>query len=306
MSLAGNIFAVDGTSAQPPAIIDASWESMMATLAMDGSSQPADYAIVEAWYQSNTGHEAAGYNQGDLTPGSLESSYDEQVFEGIIGSHMRVAHDNVTYRGCRVEGGATYGWYTNPTFSSTVTGTLVDSCTFAGGSPPVDKASMLSSNVSGGYGVTFIGCDLSGWSSGVLAQGGAEFKYNWTRDFYGSSVEGAHVSSANAIGEHIRFYRNYLTEGGSNLASIYCDKRTVGDIQITENILNGSGNNNPSYLLFVKSGSYASSAYDVVMGGNWLGDDYQFGRVSGTGVIPFGSNGNVQTDNFLFSDGSPA
>lgn len=292
-----------GQVVQPPTPPAASWQA-----AVDSR----DFAQVDAWYGAHTGFDGTNPDDpsdtplaiGDLTVvGTLASTADGQVLEGYRATSVRIEHNNVTVRRCLIEGGATYGWRTNPTFGADWTGTVTEFCTFDGGDPPVDKAAWVTQHNSGPA-HTFRNCEMRGWSSGILANSGADVSYCWTRDFYGSSVSGAHVSSFNARGPYVRFFRNYGTEGGSPIMSIYFDVRACHHIEITENILNGSGNNSPSYLLFGKEGEYQATATDIVVGGNYLGDQYQFGRVAGLGV-DWGSSGNVRTADIDFATGNP-
>lgn len=271
-----------------------------------------DYDTVQGWYVSNTGYTAAGYAYEDLTDlgGSISSTYDGQVFEGLRGSRIQIQHDNVTVRGCLIVGGGTYGFNFNPSFGSSYTGTLVEYCTFFN-DPAVDKAAILVGNRGAPVDATFRYCDVTGWSSGVLSQGATNVEYCYFHDFYNSSVEGAHVSSINAIGDTIRFHRNYAIEGGSNLASIYFDVRACHNIEITDNVLSARqcvSGNLPSYLLQGKTGAYDDTATGIVIGGNYLGDtigtDFQYGQVSGFSAVPWGSNGNVRYADIDFLTGA--
>lgn len=271
-----------------------------------------DWTTAQSWYTAHTGYEAAGYQLGDLAPGTITSSYDGQVFEGISATSVRIAHNNVTVRGCLITGGGTYGYYNNPTFGSAFTGTVVEHCTFVGGDPAIDKAAILcESDPSAGIAATFRYCDIYGWSSGVLGNGGVAAEYCYIHDFYSSSVEGAHVSSIVARGSNVRFYRNYATQGGSPICSIYFDQRACDNITIQQNLLSarlGNVNGNlPSYLLFGKNGDYQASATGIVVGGNYFGDtagvDFQYGQTAGMGDVQWGSNGNVRSGNFDFLTG---
>ena len=283
----------------------ASWQDMV-------DSQ--DFAVVDAWYETYTGYDGINPNDEDdlplayedLTPvgGAILSSADGQVIEGMRGTSIRIRHNNVTVRRCLIEGGNLYGFYTNPTSGSSWTGTVVEFCTFFGGDPAVDKAAIHNSYRSS-IAHTFRNCEIEGWSSGVLCLGGGNFEYCWTHNFYGSSVSGAHVSSFNARANYIRFFRCYGTEGGSPIMSIYFDQNPCNNITIQENILNGSGNNSPSYLLFFKVGEFSASAFNIVMGGNYLGDQYQYGLTAQLGIIAWGTNGNVRTSNYEFLTGDP-
>jgi hypothetical protein len=271
-----------------------------------------NYTTMQNWYIANTGYEALGYNVEDLVSGSMVSSYNGQVIEGVRGSVIRIAHSNVTVRGCLIEGGGTYGFYNNPTFGSTYTGTVVEYCTFVGGDPPIDKSAVLASSaVSTGIAATFRNCEVTGWSSGFSAYGGVAVEYCYVHDFFPSSVEGAHVSSMVARGSNVRFYRNYATEGGSPICSIYFDLNPVNNVTIQQNILSArmsQSGNTPSYLLFGKQGQYESPATNIVVGGNYLGNtagvDFQFGQTAGMGNVQWGSNGNVRTSNIDFLTGA--
>jgi len=270
-----------------------------------------DYDTLRSWYDAHTGYEALGYTEGDLVPGAIVSQYDGQVFEGISASVIRIAHDNVTVRGCLIQGGGTYGYYNNPSFNSTYAGTVIEYCTLIGGDPAIDKAAVLcSSDPSAGIAVTFRYCEITGWSSGFLGNGGCAAEYCWVYDFYPSSTGGAHVSSAVARGSHVRYYRNYLTEGGSPICSIYFDLHPVDNVTIQENILSGRQNlsgNNPSYCLFGKAGDYEAGATNVTVGNNYLGNtvgvDFQFGQVAGFGDVAWGTGGNSHSDNIDFLTG---
>src|SRR5699024_2081537 len=150
------------------------------------------------------------------------------------------------------------------------------------------------------------------WSSGFTAQGGVAVEYCWITRFFKSSVEGAHVSSLNARGQNVRFYRNYATEGGSPICSIYFDQRPVHNVSIHENLLSArlsTSGNLPSYLLAGKAGDYEAAATNITVGGNYLGDtvglDYQYGPEAGFGAVRWGQDGNEQTPNIDFLTGDP-
>lgn len=283
------------------------WDAMIAT---------RDWDVVEATFDSYTGYAAGGYAYGDLVDngGTVRSTHDGQVIEGVRGSALQIIHNDVTVRGCLFGPGNTYGFDNSPRYNWHGYGGLVEHCTFdgtIGSGGPVDKAAIIM-QASQPNAVTFRFCEFRGWSSGALAQGGTTIEYSWFTDFYGSSVSGAHVSSLNARGSNVRFYRNLATEGGSPIASIYFDVRPVHNVEIRENLLTArlsASTNLPSYLLFGKSGEYRTPATGIVVGGNYFGDtiglDYQFGLESGLGSVRWGVDGNVRTPNIDFLTGNP-
>lgn len=310
-------FTPDTPPATGPAdlVPDTSWELME-----DAAVTARTFDGVLSWYQDNTGLEA-GIEIGDLVPGSLTSTHDGQVFEGITASHARILHNNVTYTNCRIKGGATYGAYSNPTFNSPFYGTIFRNCIFDGtdanGAPQDKRAVQVSHYTTIGPAMTFLYCDIFGWSSGIGSQGGCVAQYNWCHDFYGSSVEGAHVTSLNARGSYNYFYRNFATSGGSSLMSVYMDERAVHDVRFYQNFLTGiyDPTNNPSWSRFIKAGDFQAGAYNIELGGDYIGDiiqsqhpeltewDCQFGMRAGGGDISWGSNGNIQTPDWNLRQG---
>src|SRR5690606_18093265 len=96
----GGVLDVTGGSGDPgeeptPPDVDpppTSWQNAVDSRNID---------TVRAWYAANTGHEALGYNEEDLTwvGGGIKSTHDGQVIEGVASNHIRIAHNNVTIRG---------------------------------------------------------------------------------------------------------------------------------------------------------------------------------------------------------------
>lgn len=292
---------VDPDPDPPP---PASWQAMVDSRSFDQ---------VDAWYDAYTGFDGLNPNDPEDTPLALEdlevvsgvvsSTGHGQVIEGLLCSGIRIQHNNVTVRRCLIRGGGVYGWYTNPTFTSAWTGTQTEFCTFEGAADGglLDKACIVV-QIQTSMAHTFRNCEVRGWSSGWLAQGGANVEYCWTHDFY--FEDGPHVSSFNARGSNVRFFRNYATEGGSPCVSIYCDYFPMTNISISENIINGTGNNLPSYLWAVYGGEYAASATNLVVGGNYLGNVFRYGRTAGFSATPWGVNGNVRNPDIDFLTGN--
>lgn len=274
------------------------WQAAVAAATAAGS-----WAPITDWYAANTGHEALGYAEGDLTSGSLDSDYDGQIFEGITASRIRVGHNNVTIRGCRVVDGATYGVYLNPTFGADVTGLLIEHCTFV--REAVDPANngsniaylhpALGGSPGAGFDVTVRYCNAYNWSGGIKAFNRVLLEYNYIHDM--QHPEGVHMNCARPMGQGARLYRNCGTDGRSGTFSIYFDKEVTSDITVEENICAGvSPQASPSYHHAIKSGTYGPTATNIVITGSMFGPG-QYGPGSGGDVVPWGTNGNSRTGN---------
>jgi hypothetical protein len=275
----------------------ASWQQ-----AVDDSVTQQSWNPITDWYTSNTGHEALGYAIEDLTPGTIVSSYDGQVFEGISASVIRVSHNNVTIRGCRVVGGGVYGVYLNPTFNAPVTGLLIEYCTLYYGqtAPPDNKKSPMhvvpAYTAGQGHDVTISHCNAYDWSAGIGVSNKVLVEYCYIHDF--QHPEGVHANSIRPSHIGGTLYRNYGSDGRSGVMSIYFDKEPTHSITIEENIMTGlSPLASPSYLINLKDGDYSAPATNIKIINNMYGPGYQYGIFSGTPDLPWGSNGNECTGN---------
>lgn len=277
-----------------------SWEEAVAT---------RTYVAVEDWYAANTGHEALGIAEGDLVDGSLTSEFDGQVIEGIVGSHIRIGHSNVTVRGCRVVNGATYGAYLNPTFTAMVTGVVIEYCTFVHPDEMVVEADAKSSAyllpaATSQHSTTLRNCNMYRWGGGVRISNRAIMEYCWVHDF--QHPPGVHANAARGTHNGAVMRRNYLTDGRSGVCSIYFDKEPTHNITMQENILTGSSPGaTPSYLINLKDGAYAASATGIKILGNMFGTGYQSGVFADALGLPWGSSGNERTGNEWFLTGEP-
>lgn len=286
------------SSAIPPVQVG-SWEDAVAS---------RDFTQIDAWYAANTGHEAIGYADSDLIDvgGAITSTANGQVIEGRKGTILRIAHNNVTVRGCRITGPGLYGAYYNPTFGSAYTNTLVEYCTFGSVGGDVTNAVLfLSGEGSVTTNLTLRNNNCYGFSQGIRTEGNVLAEYNWMHDFVHPPGEHAnsyrHVGSTNGL---IR--RNYATDGSSGCMSIYFDKEPTANIQYSENILNGSSPlASPSYLINLKDGDYSAAATNIKLINNYFGNQYQYGIFAGTPDLPWGSNGNEFSGNQLFLTGAP-
>lgn len=259
-----------------------------------------DYTLVQEWYAANTGHEALGLDYADLAPGSLVSEHDGQVIEGVRSSHILIAHNNVTIRGCRVEGGALHGAYFDPTHDADIVGTVIEYCTYAGDGSDV-RANYWSSANAGAVVTRY--CNIFGWRSGHTGVGGATFEYSWVHDL--STPEDAHRTGMQISGADCRYRRNYVTDGGSGCAAAYFDVSPMHNSSMEENILNGSSPTaSPSYLVNLKSGPHGPSVTNFRLVRNMFGDQYQFGPLSDANV-PWGTNDNRLDGNHWFGTDEP-
>lgn len=274
------------------------WEDAITAAQSAGNVTPID-----DWYAANTGHEANDIEVGDLTPGTIVSTADGQTFEGIAASVIRVAHNNVTIRNCRVTDGGLYGSYLNPTFSAPVTGLLIEHCTLvraaaAAGGVGENSVFMMPAPSERAVDVTVRYCNSYGWVAGFRGFNKCLFEYNWIHDM--QHPVGAHANAIRMGSSGGRAYRNYGTDGSSGVMSIYLDKEQTDSIAYEQNIMTGTttpeGQGGPSYLVNIKNGAYAASAYNIQLRDNYWGPGYQYGLRTAGGVS-WGSNGNEASGN---------
>lgn len=295
---AHRLMAAADSSTTPP-VQTGSWEDAVAS---------RDFAQVDAWYIANTGHEAIGYADSDLVDvgGAITSTADGQVLEGLKGTALRIAHSNVTVRGCRITGGATYGAYYNPTFGSSYTNCVVEYCTFGSVNGDDTNAVLFTSaEGSSAINLTLRHNNCYGFVQGMRTEGYVLAEYNWMHDF--AHPPGEHANSYRHLGNtNCVARRNYATDGSSGCMSIYFDKEATANIEYSENILNGSSPSaSPSYLINLKDGDYSAAATNIKLINNYFGDQYQYGIFAGTPDLPWGSGGNEFSGNQLFLTGAP-
>lgn len=268
-----------------------------------------DVPELRAWYQANVGLAGLGLTAGDMTPGSLSSSADGQVIEGVVGGGIRLGHNNVTIRGCRVAAtGSGYGVAFDPAFSSNVRNCVIEYCdivyTPTALSGETRHAMILYNGTSVGNtarSVTVRNCNVSGWTSaGGRLGNNITFEYNWVHNF--QYPEGPHANSLRPAGWNIMARRNFLEEGRSAISSVYFDDRPVGNLLFEENILYGRVGSSPSYWVNGKSGEYQATAADIIWRNNWYGGVKQFGEW--TSDVPWGLRGNVHTGDRYFDTGA--
>jgi hypothetical protein len=288
----------------PPDPTPTGWQQ-----AVNASVAQQTTAAIRTWYENNTGHTALGWveatpgpGQRKLVAGSLVSTHDGQVIEGIVGSYIRVSHDNVTIRGCRVNGGSTYGAFLNPTFGAPVTGLRIEHCTLHFGQVATQtftRAGVFmhpAQTTNPGFDVVFSHCDVNDWSDGFVVRNKTLVEYCWVHDLQHPPL--IHSSSIRAAFDGGKLYRNYCTDGTSGCISIYFDKEATHNITVEENIMSGeSPLATPSYLCNMKDGAYAAGATNIKWLNNWWYTGYQYGIVAGGRDVPWGSNGNERTGN---------
>jgi hypothetical protein len=292
-----------GTASTPPPSTG-SWQE-----AINLSVAQQTTVAIRTWYESNTGHTALGWVEGTpgpgqrkLVAGSLTSTHHGQVIEGVVGGVIRVSHNNVTIRGCRVVGGGVYGAYLNPTFSAPVTGLRIEYCTIYYGQVAPDLNAKVPMFISPVYtantdpDVVISHCDTYDWSGGIRTDNKVRTEYCYVHDW--QHPPGVHSSSIwpQHNGGHV--YRNYCTEGRSGVISVYFDKEPTHNMRIEENVMSGeSPGASPSYLMNFKPGTYSSTATDIKVLNNYWHTGYQYGILAGAQGVPWGSNGNERTGN---------
>lgn len=308
----------------PPPPPDTSWETMRDEVMSSHSLAPAD-----AWYAAHTGIGSPdiitglppGYSDpGPLTPadlvdGSLASTHDGQVFIGVRGTNIRVAHNNVTYVRCWVTGMAgPYAAAYYPTAGSGLGGLRIEASTFAyarnysdypdGGMILRDPAWWNGRGLPGGitYSTIMRRCRCYNWTGGV---GGWQMllEYNYINNpQYG---QGAHINQWRVHGTG-RAYRNYGAGGNSGVGSIYFDNNPVNDVSYEQNFMNGAYRGTtvlPQAHVNLKSGPYVAPATGIVLRDNYHGPLHQATNPLSLEPIRWGEDGNILGPNHYISTG---
>lgn len=295
------------------------------------SFTPAQYVdncdTMDAWYQANTGYDTDGWTFGDLTLGNLDvrgtgggTQASPMVVEGIQGGPARWDANWITFRHCLIDSWGTYAAYATPTLGSETFGIRFENCTFVA-SPATDRDCALIHSPGGPgdyFGVSFVQCDISGFSGGLKAYGGLWAKYVYMHDMQVSSGDGQHVTCSTA-----RRGRHYLircmgTDGGSGVFNVY-HEGDCSDLLLQECIMVGmSPNATASFGTDNAKGSdgFAVDSVDMRWINNMCGKfvnppdapnyaGIQYGAFSSTEGLDFGEGGNaIKTGCFFIEDGS--
>lgn len=284
---------------------DSTWQE-----AIDAAWAQNSWAPATSWYEANTGHEALGIAVGDLTPGTITSSYDGQVFEGIEGgTAIRVEHNNVTVRGCRLSNAGDDAIRLTPKYRAPLTGVLIEYCTVhrsiidPDGSEGIAAAHVnviARTPAPGVFDATIRNCNTSGFSNGMRGVNRVNWEYNYVHDF--QYPEGPHLNCIRMVAQGGRMYRNMLTEGRSGSTALYLDD---GDnnhsyLDIRENILAGIGADaHPSYNINIAKTPIGTPIYITIVD-NMFGQNL-YGATAGGGIT-WGSDGNEWSGNMYWVD----
>lgn len=291
-----------------PLGVAAEWEAAVAM---------RDYDAMTAWAQEFTGFASLGINVGDLTPGEITSEFDGQVIEGVTDNNIRVAHNNVTIRGCQVRAvtvQAVEHASFDPKFNATVTGLTIEHTTWTSDLPWDTEGQEAQAGIflpdreaAADTTVTIRQCNVSGMTTGFRMGSGSRAEYNWCHDF--GHPPGGHCNPIRIAGKNVTIRRNFLTDGTSGVCSMYFDDTNwpVSDAVMEENVLAGiSPEATPSYLIQCVSGVNSDAARNVKIRNNYLGNasTYQFGLLSGGGGLPWGTLGHERSGNEDFLTGA--
>lgn len=285
---------------QPPA----SWQE-----AFDSRNQ----AIIDAWYVANTGFQALNLNSSTFRDISGDNLIDQNwlnanngngnvrqlngrwIIENVKSSRIRIAVNNVTVRGCLINGGGTtlYGIQHYPTWDNDVTGTIIEYCTVNGQSS--EGVGMLLAGRGTGENVVILRYnEIFGWRGGIQMYGDATFEYNRSHSVY--YFEGSHNTAASNRGANVRILRNSLEDGSSSALSIYADG-PIYNMVVQENIFNTPVAN---YCVnFPGSKTYFEQTYDTHLIGNIFGQKHN-PKCGSSGPMAGGkwttNSGNIYTD----------
>lgn len=290
----------------------ASWQAAIDT---------GSVAQVALWYEAHTGHDGINpddpndlpLDESDLTwvDGGLKSTHDGQVFEGLHSNHIRIAHNNVTVRRCRITNGALYGAYFNPTNGGNYTGALIEFVTFDAPGKDTSPVFMNPAETPEGQPAAVIRyCEAIGWDGGFKTRNRVHLEYLYVHDQW--HPPGVHSTAAIQRGRGGRVHRCLLTDGTSNILGIYM-KPSYGyanDITYSENIVGGaitmpdgrviSPESSGSYHFQIGGDEeYGPAATDLRIVDNMLYGGSQYGLFTGSGVR-WGEDGNERSGNWIF------
>lgn len=271
--------------------------------------QSRSVPTLRSWYQANTGIAGLGLTTSDLTSGSLSSSVDGEVIEHRVGGGIRLAHNNVTIRGCRVAAtGSGYGVAFNPTFNANVRDCVIEYCDIVYTPVAQDNETRHAMILYNGTSisntarsVTVRNCNVYGWTSaGGRLGNNVTFENNWIHDF--QYPAGPHANSCRPAGWNIVVRRNLFEEGRSAISSIYFDDKPVGNVLFEENVLYGRVGTSPSYWVNGKGGEYDAPSTDIVWRNNYYGGVNQFGEW--TSDVDWGQRGHAHYGDRYFDSGA--
>jgi len=306
---------IDPGPSDPPPPAPASWQAAVDT---------RDIVQITYWYEAHTGFDGINpedpndlpLRAEDLTwvEGGLKSTHDGQVFEGLHSNHIRIRHNNVTFRRCRITNGAVYGAYHNPTFDSVHKGTLIEFVTFD--APAMDartNALLLRTANTTDHVATMRYCDVKEFDAGFRLENRMLVEYSYFHDF--AHPEGGHSNSVRMIGDGGIARRNLATDGTSGLLSWYIGPThgAVSNSKYHENIIGGaiempdgrviSPISSASYM-FMTGGEWGPDSVGLEIIGNLTYGGWQYGPIAGKG-IRWGEVGNYRYDNVWLDSGEP-
>lgn len=234
--------AVKFSSAVTP---PASWQD-----AFDSSNQ----ATLDVWYATNTGYVGLDLDVSTFRDISADNMIDQAwltsnqgngnvsqvngrwIVENVRSSRIRIAANNVTIRGCHITGGGStlYGIQHYPTWSNSISGTIVEYCTL-NGQGTEGTGLLMSTQTAGITSIIARNNDVYGWGTGIDMRGNITVEYNRVHDLH--YYTGSHNASAVNRNANLRINRNSLEDGNSSALSIYADGM-IFNMVVQENIFN--------------------------------------------------------------------
>lgn len=274
-----------------------------------------DQATIDAWYQANTGYDGLGLDSStflDIGTAIIDNTWLQAhednghvsfadgrwLVERIRATRVRIAESNVTVRGCLIDAGGAhiYGAQHYPTFSNSISGTVVAYCTIVG-SGSEGTGLLFRSNVDGFDTVIARNNDIHGWGTGMDLNGNVTVAYNHVHDIY--YYPGSHNTSAVNRGANVWIYRNNLDDGNSAALSVYADN-IIHNMVVEQNLFNTPRAN---YCInFPSSKPYFDETYDAHLTNNVFGQKYE--PTCGSSAPMTAGNWTTQSGNTMM-DGSP-
>lgn len=284
-TIAGNASTLSDASASSAGAVR--FGGVSAGLSWQEAWDTRNQATIDAWYNANTGYDALGLSSDTfLNIGGpiIDSSWlaanngnghvsftgGRWMIERVQATRLRIAANNVTVRGCFVNtgGSGVYGAQLYPTFTSTVTGTVIEFCTMQGGGS--EMAGMLFAGTAEGVATSIVrNNDIFGYAVGIQVYRNITVEYNQVHDLH--YYTGSHNTSSSNRGANVRYYRNNFDDGNSSALSLYADD-LIHNLVVEQNLFNTSRAN---YCLnFPASKDYFDEVYDTHLINNIFGQKY--------------------------------
>jgi hypothetical protein len=209
---------------------------------------------------------------------TVVTTHPFQLIQGRdITGMVKVQHDNVTIRGCRIRASDTAAPSDYPIkIAAGVTGTVIEDCEIDG-------------NGRTNVGVAFKGytarrCNIHGSADGIRADGNVTLEHSWVHDLarVTPTTHGDCVQILN--GSNIDILWNTLDAGTLNSAFIISAQAPVDDVLIQGNLLTGGG-----WTAYLGANNKGVAVTNVTLAENTFGPS-KYGAITAKGSAAIAGN----------------